>query len=146
MNAIIELRNVWKTYRMGEVEVNALCGLNLKIKKGEFVAIQGPSGSGKSTAMNIVGCLDIPTKGDIFLEGQNIAKLHESDLAQIRGRKIGFIFQQFNLIPTLTALENIALPMTFQDVPADERIKTAKELLAIVGLNDRMRHKPSEMS
>ncbi|MBI2129487.1 ABC transporter ATP-binding protein [Candidatus Woesearchaeota archaeon] len=146
MSAIIELRNVWKTYNMGEVEVNALCGLNLKIKKGEFVAIQGPSGSGKSTAMNMVGCLDIPTKGDIFLEGQNIAKLRESELAQIRGRKIGFIFQQFNLIPTLTAIENVALPMTFQDVPADERIKAAKELLAIVGLTDRMRHKPSEMS
>lgn len=146
MSAIIELRNVWKTYRMGEVEVNALCGLNLKIKKGEFVAVQGPSGSGKSTAMNMVGCLDIPTKGDIFLEGQNIAKLHESDLAQIRGRKIGFIFQQFNLIPTLTALENVVLPMTFQDVPAEQRIKTAKELLAIVGLTDRMRHKPSELS
>lgn len=146
MSAIIELRNVWKTYKMGEVEVNALCGLNLKIKKGEFVAIQGPSGSGKSTAMNMVGCLDIPTKGDIFLEGQNIAKLHESHLAQIRGRKIGFIFQQFNLIPTLTAIENVALPMTFQDVPAEQRMKAAKELLEIVGLADRMHHKPSEMS
>src|SRR3989344_6286536 len=109
--AIIKLDNVWKTYEMGEVKVNALQGVNLEIKKGEFVAIMGPSGSGKSTAVNMVGALDIPTKGKIYLEGQDISKLSESDLAQIRGKKIGFIFQTFNLILTLSALENVALPM-----------------------------------
>ena len=113
---IIRLENVWKIYRMGHVEVNALQGLNLDVKYGEFVAIMGPSGSGKSTAVNMIGCLDVPTKGKIFLEKHDISKLGESELAQIRGRKIGFIFQQFNLIQTLTALENITLPMIFQGI------------------------------
>lgn len=131
---------------MGDVEVAALRGINLDIKQGEFVAIIGPSGSGKSTAMNMVGCLDIPTKGNIFLGGKNISHLHESDLAQIRGKKIGFIFQQFNLIPTLSALENVMLPMIFQNVPREERIKKATELLTMMGLGDRMTHKPTELS
>src|SRR3989339_1731230 len=112
-NIVIKLENVWKIYKMGKVEVPALQGLNLTIREDEFVAIMGPSGSGKSTAMNMIGCLDVPTKGAIYLDGQNIAHLSESDLAQIRGRRIGFIFQQFNLIPTLTALENVMLPMVF---------------------------------
>jgi len=131
---------------MGEVNVEALRGLDFEVKKKEFVAVMGPSGSGKSTAVNMIGCLDIPTKGKIFLEGKDISKLHESDLAQIRGKKIGFIFQQFNLIPTLSAKENVMLPMIFQDVPEKQRIKRAEELLKLVDLGDRMDHKPTELS
>ncbi len=143
---IIKLVDVWKTYKMGEVEVNALRGLNLEVRDGEFLAIQGPSGSGKSTAMNLIGCLDIPTKGSIFLENQDIAKLSESDLAQIRGKKIGFIFQQFNLINTLSAMENVSIPLIFQGIPASIREKRARDLLTKVGLGDRMYHKPKELS
>lgn len=143
---IIELKDVWKIYKMGDVQVVALSGLNLVVRKGEFVSIMGPSGSGKSTAMNMIGCLDIPTRGVILLDGKDISKLEESELAQIRGRKIGFIFQQFNLIPTLTALENIMLPMIFQGVPKDERIEKARQLLRMVELEDRMDHKPNELS
>jgi len=143
---VIELRKVWKTYRMGENLVHALRGIDLDVRQGEFLAIQGPSGSGKSTAMNLVGCLDIPTRGEIYLDGQNIGKLHESDLAQIRGRKIGFIFQKFNLIETLTAFENVMLPMTFQGIPENERRKRAVKLLTQFGLGERMHHKPNELS
>jgi putative ABC transport system ATP-binding protein len=146
MNSVIKLDNVWKVYKMGDVEVAALQGLNLDIKKGEFVSIMGPSGSGKSTAMNMIGCLDVPTKGKILLTGQNISELEESDLAQIRGKLIGFIFQQFNLINTLTAIENVMLPMTFQGVPEPIRRKKATELLTLVGLGDRIDHRPSELS
>ncbi|MBW2996751.1 ABC transporter ATP-binding protein [Candidatus Woesearchaeota archaeon] len=143
---MIRLQNVWKIYQMGEVEVPALRGLDLEIKKGEFVAVMGPSGSGKSTAMHMIGCLDIPTKGSVFLDGKDISHLAESDLAQIRGQKIGFIFQQFNLIPTLTALENVMLPMTFQGMTGAERKERAEELLRMVDLGDRMDHRPSELS
>ena len=143
---IIKLENVWKTYQMGNVKVNALQGVDLVIKDGDFVAIMGPSGSGKSTMMNLVGCLDIPSKGKIFLDGQNIANLHESDLAQIRGKRIGFIFQQFNLIPTLTALENVMLPMSFQGVSIEKRKERATKLLTQVDLGDRINHRPSELS
>jgi len=143
---IIKLDDVCKIYNMGAVEVKALCGFSLEIRRGEFVAIQGPSGSGKSTAMNMVGCLDVPTTGRIFLEHHDISHLSESDLAQIRGRKIGFIFQQFNLISTLTALENVMLPMIFQNTTREERITKATELLTLVELQDRMHHKPTEMS
>ncbi|MFH1404224.1 MAG: ABC transporter ATP-binding protein [Candidatus Altiarchaeota archaeon] len=143
---IIRLEDVWKIYRMGEVEVPALRGLTMSIYPCEFVAIMGPSGSGKSTAMNMVGCLDVPTRGHIYLEDRDIAELEESDLAQIRGRKIGFIFQQFNLISNLTALENVAMPMIFQDMPSLTREKRATELLKAVGLGDRMHHRPNELS
>jgi putative ABC transport system ATP-binding protein len=143
---IIELKDVWKIYQMGDVQVIALSGLDLAVKSGEFVSIMGPSGSGKSTAMNMIGCLDIPTKGAILLDGKDISKMSESNLAQIRGRKIGFIFQQFNLIPTLTALENVMLPMIFQNVPRSERTEKAKKLLEMVGLGDRMDHQPNELS
>ena len=145
-NTIIKLHNVWKIYKMGEVEVPALQGVNLEIKDGEFVAIMGPSGSGKSTAMNMVGALDIPTKGEIYLDNHNIAHLSESDLAQIRGRRIGFIFQQFNLINTLSALGNVMLPMIFQNRPREERIQRATKLLEEVGLGERLKHKPTELS
>ncbi len=143
---IIKLRNVWKKYKMGKTEVNALQGISLDVMPGEFLAIQGPSGSGKSTTMNMIGCLDIPTKGEIYLDGHNISKLSESELAQIRGRKIGFVFQKFNLIETLTAIENVMLPMTFQGIPADERIERATNLLSNFGLGERLNHKPNELS
>jgi len=143
---IIDIRNVWKVYEMGTTKVYALRGMDFSIKKGEFVAIMGPSGSGKSTAVNMVGALDLPTRGQIYLEGQNIAHLSESDLAQIRGRKIGFVFQQFNLIPTLNALENVALPMIFQGKTREKRIKRSVDLLKMVGLGDRLYHKPTELS
>lgn len=145
-NVIIKLREVWKTYTIGEIKIHALRGLTLDVKKGEFLSIMGPSGSGKSTAMNMVGCLDTPTQGEIYLDSQNIAKMTESDLAQIRGKKIGFIFQQFNLINSLSAMENVTLPMTFQNIPASERNKRAKELLEMVGLGDRLQNRPTELS
>ena len=144
--SIIKLENVWKTYKMGDVEVNALQGLSLHVNEGEFVAIMGPSGSGKSTAVNMIGCLDVPTKGRITLEQHDISKLSESELAQIRGRKIGFIFQQFNLIPTLTALENVMLPMIFQGIDEEKRTERAIKLLELVELGDRINHKPTELS
>ena len=144
--SIIKLESVWKTYKMGNVEVNALQGLNLDVKEGEFLAIMGPSGSGKSTAVNMIGCLDVPTKGQIMLDQHDISKLSESELAQIRGRKIGFIFQQFNLIPTLSALENVMLPMIFQGVDEKERMERAIKLLELVELGDRISHRPTELS
>jgi len=139
---IIKLENVWKTYQMGEVKVDALRGLNLEIKEDEFVAVMGPSGSGKSTAVNMIGCLDVPTRGKIFLDGKDISKLSESHLAQIRGQRIGFIFQQFNLLNTLSALENVAMPMLFQNVDREKRLETARKLLEMVDLGDRIHHKP----
>ena len=145
-HTVIKLSDVWKIYKMGEINVNALSGLDLVVQHGEFIAIMGPSGSGKSTAMNLVGCLDLPSKGNIWLEDKNIAHMHESSLAQIRGRKIGFVFQKFNLLGTLTALENVMLPMIFQGASAEKRKKRATELLSLVGLGDRINHKPSEMS
>lgn len=144
---IIKLDNVEKTYTIGEdVEVPAIRGISMEVKKGEFIAIVGPSGCGKSTLMNMVGALDVPTAGRIFLEGKDIAEMSESDLANIRGRKIGFVFQQFNLIQTLDALGNVALPMIFQDVSEEKRKKRAKKLLRMVDLGDRMNHKPKELS
>jgi len=143
---IIELNEVWKIYQMGEVKVEALRGLNFSVGKGEYVSVMGPSGSGKSTAMNMIGCLDIPTKGHIKLSGKDISQLEESELAQIRGKKIGFIFQSFNLVETLTAKENVMLPMVFQGYSREEREKKARELLEMVGLGDRINHKPSELS
>lgn len=143
---VIELRDVYKIYDMGEAKVHALNGLDIKIKHGEFVAIMGPSGSGKSTAMNLVGSLDIPTKGKVFLDGIDISTLHESDLAQIRGKKIGFIFQQFNLIPNLTAKENVMLPMMFQGYSLEEREEKAEELMKLVELEGRKKHYPNQLS
>lgn len=143
---IIELRNVFKYYALGDEYVKAVNGININIYKGDFVAIVGPSGSGKSTTMNLVGALDIATKGDIFLDNVNIEQLHESDLAQIRGRKIGFVFQTFNLIPTLTALENVMLPMIFQRVAFEERRERATKLLTDIGLGERLDHLPKQLS
>ena len=146
MEPIIELKNICKNYQMGDTEVNALGHVNLKIERGDFILIVGPSGSGKSTMMNLVGALDFASKGDIFLDKQNIEHLEESDLAQIRGKKIGFVFQTFNLIPTLTAIENIAIPMIFQGVGKDERLERAEKILKQVKLTHRRDHLPNELS
>jgi len=131
---------------MGEVQVNALKDVSVKLGRGEFAAIIGPSGSGKSTMMNLVGCLDIPSQGKIFLKGKNIARLQESDLAALRGRTIGFVFQQYNLIPGMTALENVLLPLEIQEINDHTAEKRAKELLDLVGLSDKMKNKPSQLS
>jgi len=146
MSDLIELRDVWKTYQMGKVEVHALRGVSLKLAEGEFLAVMGPSGSGKSTLMHLMGCLDLPTKGEVLFEGTDTSRLRGRELAAIRGRKLGFVFQTFNLVPTLTALENVELPMIFQGVPRTERRAKAEELLERVGLGDRLDHRPSELS
>lgn len=143
---IIELEDVWKIYNMGEVEVPALRGLSLKVERGEFLAIMGPSGSGKSTVMNMIGCLDTPTKGRVLLEEHDIAALDEKELARIRGKKIGFVFQSHNLYPTLTALENVQLPMRIHEVSEAEIWDRSDELLQLVGLSDRADHYPSQLS
>jgi putative ABC transport system ATP-binding protein len=143
---IIELKNISKRYNMGETIVNALDDVNVEIKDGDFVVIIGPSGSGKSTMMNMVGALDLANKGEIYLDGKDIEKMQESELAQIRGRKIGFVFQTFNLIPTLTALENITMPMMFQGIPRNERKEKAEEILKEVKLTPRKNHRPNELS
>ncbi|MBT3643120.1 ABC transporter ATP-binding protein [archaeon] len=143
---LIRLKTVSKHYHMGDTIVKALNDIELKIYEGEFVAIMGPSGSGKSTAMNLVGSLDVPTKGTIYLDGTDISELSESDLAQIRGKKIGFIFQSFNLIPNLTAKENVSLPMMFQGTDIEDREAKAEELLKLVDLRDRMDHYPNQLS
>src|SRR3989338_8936530 len=131
MSTLIELENVKKYYEMGESIVKAVDGISIKIEKGDFIAIMGPSGSGKSTAMNLVGSLDLATHGEIYLDGRDIEHLEESQLAQIRGQKIGFIFQSFNLINNLTAKENVMLPMLFQDVDSEERAEQADKLLKL---------------
>lgn len=143
---IIKLEGVFKIYSMGENKVYALSGIDISVKEGEFIAIMGPSGSGKSTGMNLVGSLDKPTKGKIFLDGHDISHLHESDLAQIRGKKIGFIFQSFNLIPTLTARENIVLPMVFQGTSKEKQKEKSDQLLELVELTERADHYPNELS
>jgi len=145
-DTLIELKDVWKIYQFGEVEVNALRGVNLKIRKEEFVAIMGPSGSGKSTLLQMIGVLDRPTKGNIYLDGTDISKLNDSELARLRGEKIGFVFQFFNLYPTLTAKENIELPMLILERDKSEREKKSSKLLKIVGLEERAEHLPSQLS
>jgi putative ABC transport system ATP-binding protein len=143
---IIVLKDVWKIYSMGEVEVPALRGVSLKINKGDFVAIIGASGSGKSTMMNLVGCLDTPSRGSILLESKDIAQMSESDLAVLRGRTIGFIFQQYNLMPTLSAYKNVLLPLELQEYNQSEAEERAKNLLDLVGLKEKMQNLPSQLS
>jgi len=143
---VIRLRNVSKHYPMGDSIVKALNHLEFKVFEGEFVAIMGPSGSGKSTAMNLVGSLDMPTYGTIYLDDEDISEFAESDLAQVRGKRIGFIFQSFNLIPNLTVKENVMLPMMFQGTSVKDRDDRARELLRLVELGDRMDHYPGEIS
>jgi len=146
MTIAVKLMNVWKTYNTGGEVVNALRGVSLEVKKGEFLAIQGPSGSGKSTAMHLIGALDRPDKGAVYINGKDISTLSEDGLAELRGKHIGFVFQQFNLVSTLTAMENVTLPMVFQGVPKPEREKRARELLAMVELTHRREHLPSQLS
>lgn len=145
-STLLKLEDVWKIYQMGETEFAALKGIDLTISKGEFVIILGPSGSGKSTLMNLLGCLDIPSKGTVFLNGKDISHLGESELATIRGQMIGFIFQQFNLIPTLSTLENVMLPLEFQEADPSFAKKKATELLELVGLSPKARNLPSQLS
>lgn len=143
---VISLENVEKVYQMDEVEVHALRGINLSIHEGEFVSIMGPSGSGKSTMLHIIGCLDNPSSGKVFLGGEDVSQLGSSKLARIRGREIGFVFQFFNLYPTLNTIENVELPMMILDVDKKVRRKKAKELLESVGMGDRIHHLPSQLS
>ena len=144
---LIELRDVYKIYGEGlESEVRALDGVSLTIDAGEFVAVVGQSGSGKSTMMNVLGCLDIPTRGDYILDGTDVRELTDRELSQIRNREIGFIFQQYNLIPSLSVLENVELPLIYQGVRADDRHDLAVKALERVGLADRIKHKPAQMS
>ena len=144
--AVIELKDIVKTYQMGDSIVHALDHVTVDIGVGEFTSIVGPSGSGKSTMMNIIGCLDRPTSGQYFLDGKEIAGYDDDELAKTRNQKIGFVFQNFNLLPRLSALLNVALPLVYAGVPEPERLKRAEEILASVGLGDRVHHKPTEMS
>jgi putative ABC transport system ATP-binding protein len=147
MARLVELRNIYKIYGEGmESEVRALDGVSLTIDRGEFVAVVGQSGSGKSTMMNVLGCLDIPTRGDYLLDGTDVRELTDKELSRIRNRQIGFIFQQYNLIQTLTVLENVELPLIYQGINSYDRRDMAMEALGRVGLADRVKHKPTEMS
>ncbi|MFM8322978.1 MAG: ABC transporter ATP-binding protein [Chloroflexota bacterium] len=143
---VVDVRQLSKVYRMGEVDVRALNGLSLTIARGESVAIMGPSGSGKSTLMNILGCLDRPTSGDYFLDGENVAQMSDDQLAGIRNRQVGFIFQSFNLLPRSSAMTNVELPMRYAAVTASERRRRARGSLEAVGLGDRVNHRPQELS
>ena len=143
---MIELQNIYKIYQVGEEEVRALDGVTLTVQDHEFVAIEGSSGSGKSTLMNIVGCLDIADEGDYYIDGQNVMDLSEHSLAVMRNKKIGFIFQQFNLLPKLTAYENVELPLIYQGLPGRERKIRVEESLMKVGLENRMFHRPNQLS
>ncbi|WP_019500227.1 ABC transporter ATP-binding protein [Pseudanabaena sp. PCC 6802] len=146
MGTIIHLQGITKDYRLGEMTVSVLKQIDLSIQEGEYVAIMGVSGSGKSTLMNIIGCLDRPTKGRYFLEGRNLTSLDDDELAYIRNQRIGFVFQQFNLLPRSTALENVMLPMIYANIPKSERRQYAAQALARVGLSDRMHNRPSQLS
>ena len=143
---VIEVKDLEKTYHVGDIEVNALRGVNFSIKKGQFSAIMGPSGSGKSTLMHIIGCLDSPTKGRYHLNGENVAHLSDDQLAGIRNKEIGFVFQKFHLLPRNTALDNVMLPLRYAKIDKRQRTDQAIKVLSQVGLEDRMHHKPSELS
>ena len=143
---VIVTSDIWKTYEMGDQEVHALRGVNLRIRHNEYVAIMGPSGSGKSTLMNLIGCLDSPSRGRYWLNGHDVSKLNDDELARIRNKEIGFVFQTFNLLARATALHNVELPLIYNGTPANVRIERAKNVLESVDLKDRMMHKPNEMS
>jgi putative ABC transport system ATP-binding protein len=143
---VIQTEDLWKTYEMGTEQLHALRGVSIQINKGEYVAIMGPSGSGKSTLMNLIGCLDTPTKGSYWLAGRLVSQLDDDELAYIRNKEIGFVFQTFNLLPRATALHNVELPMIYNGTPSEERLERAKKSLQQVDLADRMMHKPNELS
>ena len=145
-NPLIEVRDLVKVYKAGDVELRALDGVSFSIEGVDFVAVMGPSGSGKSTTMNMLGCLDSPTEGEYFLDGRDVAKLSGDELADVRNRELGFVFQGFNLLPRLSALDNVALPLVYSNFSAKERRERAKTALERVGLKDRMEHRPSQMS
>lgn len=144
--ALIETNDLWRTYEMGAEKVHALSGVTLTIEKGEYVAIMGPSGSGKSTLMNLIGCLDTPTRGEYRLNGQSVSLMNDNQLATIRNREIGFVFQTFNLLARSTALHNVELPLIYNGTPAQERKEKARRVLGEVGLADRVDHQPNELS
>ncbi len=144
--ALIETHDLWKTYVMGTEEIHALRGVSLEIDRGEYVAIMGPSGSGKSTLMNLIGCLDTPTKGSYLLNGKQVGQMNDDELARIRNQEIGFVFQTFNLLPRATALHNVELPLVYAGVPAKERLNRAHQALDRVELSDRMTHRPNQLS
>lgn len=143
---IIELRHVTKTYLMGNQVIHALAGVDLEVQKNEYLALMGPSGSGKSTLMNILGCLDVPTSGEYILNNQAVEKMSDDELAYVRNKEIGFVFQTFNLLPRLSALENVMLPLIYAGTSKKERIERGEEVMGLVGLTDRMHHKPNELS
>lgn len=143
---IIDIKGITRDFQLGSETVNVLKGINLLINKGEYVALMGPSGSGKSTLMNILGCLDTPTSGSYILNGKQVSEMHDDELAEIRNKEIGFVFQTFNLMPRTTALDNVALPMVYAGFSKEERNKRATEVLTQVGLADRMDHKPNQLS
>src|ERR671913_625789 len=143
---LIETRDLWKTYVMGEEEIHALRGVSIQIERGEYVAIMGPSGSGKSTLMNLIGCLDTPSKGSYLLNNKEVASMNDDELARIRNEEIGFVFQTFNLLPRATALHNVELPLIYGGVPSRERQEMATHALGAVDLTDRMMHRPNELS
>jgi putative ABC transport system ATP-binding protein len=143
---VIVTDNLWKTYEMGDQQVNALRGVNLRIRHNEYVAIMGPSGSGKSTLMNLIGCLDSPSQGRYWLNGHDVSELNDDELARIRNKEIGFVFQTFNLLARATSLHNVELPLIYNGTPASDRTKRAKDVLESVGLGTRMMHKPNELS
>src|SRR5437660_776734 len=146
-SCMIFTSDLWKTYDMGsEQQVHALRGINLQIRRGEYIAIMGPSGSGKSTLMNLIGCLDSPSRGQYWLNAQQVAELDDDELARIRNKEIGFVFQTFNLLARATALHNVELPLIYAGAPGEERVETAKDALRSVGMEERMTHKPNELS
>ena len=146
MRTVLKIENVSKSYQLGKLEVPVLHDINLEVQEGEFAAVMGPSGSGKSTLMNLIGCLDRPSTGKIILGDRNTSLLSDIELARIRGKKLGFIFQTFNLISRLTALKNVEMPMVYQNIPRHLRLKRARELLELLGLSDRADHRPTELS
>ena len=146
MNTVIDLQGVGRSYVMGQEQIHALRSVTFSIARGEYVALMGPSGSGKSTLMNLIGCLDTPSKGAYFLSGQEVSRMNDQQLAEVRNREIGFVFQTFNLLPRLSALENVALPLVYAGVSRTERLDRAAEVLDRVGLTSRMKHKPNELS
>jgi putative ABC transport system ATP-binding protein len=145
-NIVIRTYDLWKTYVMGDQEINAVSGVDVEIRRGEYVAIMGPSGSGKSTLMNLIGCLDTPTKGEYFINGNLVSSMTDDELARIRNKEIGFVFQTFNLLPRATALHNVELPLIYAGMSAEERLERARAALKSVDLEQRMHHKPNECS